>query len=105
MIFEFENFKDKKLVIVTHQSYENIKAAINKNIKHILEDIIGENFKYSIKTVDKMKKFANSLSELKEIIEKLASNQVQIEKCFDRLAEIQNKPEMFFKLKQVNTKY
>jgi len=99
--FEFENFKDKKLIIVSHQNFDNIKASLAYNIKHISENIIGDNFKYSIKTVEKMKKFQNNLSELKEIIDKFEVNQNYIENCFTRLNTIKKHEDLFLKLKKV----
>jgi len=96
-----ENFKDKKLLIITHQSFDNVKSILTKNIKHITDDLIGENFKFSIKTVEKMKKFSGNIIELKEIIDKLELNQNNIERNFGRLTIIQKRPELFLKLKQV----
>jgi len=98
--FEFENFKDKKLTIVSHQNFDNIKASLAYNIKHISENIIGD-LKYSIKTVEKMKKFQNNLSELKEIIDKFEVNQNHIEKSFKRLNTIKKHEDLFLKLKKV----
>ena len=100
--FHFENYKDKKLLIISHTSYDAIKQVLAKNIKHILENIIGENFRYSMKTVEKMKKFSDNLIDLKDIIDKLEQSQNQIEKNFGRLSVIQKRPELFLKLKQVS---
>ncbi len=63
--------------------------------------VLGETFKYSNRTIDKMNKFKANLLDLKDIIEKLESCQMLFEKHIVRISYIQRYQDIFGKLKQV----
>lgn len=106
MEFKMENYKDKKFVIITHESFKSIKENIHKNIK-TLDDCVSEkeNFRYSTRTLMKLNNFRNSLSELCDLVDHLENNQINLEKNMNKANILQKNQDMFMKLKQAEQYY
>jgi len=65
MTFKCGNFRDKKFIVISHESFKEIKDNLHKNIK-ILEECIAEkdNFRYSTKTSQRMHSCKANLAEI-----------------------------------------
>lgn len=102
--FQLCNFKDKKFIIIQHESYKEIKDLLNKNIK-VLEDCASDNelLQISNKIYINLKTFKDNLLELYEMIEKIEVNQINLEKQMNKANILQKNQDMFMKLKQAES--
>lgn len=106
MIFKCGNFRDKKFVVILHESFKEIKDNLHKNIK-ILEECIAEkdNFRHSTKTSQKMHTYKASLAEVYDLVDHLEVNQLNLEKYMLKANALQKNHDMFMKLKQAESYY
>ena len=96
------NFKEKKYIVISHENYNLIKSLLSKNIKIAEENLsLLDNSKEVINILKKVNEFKTKLLELLEIIEKMQSNQIILEKHMANSIQLQKKnTDMFVKLKQ-----
>ena len=104
--FKLCNFKDKKFIVISPESYKEIKDILNKNIK-ILEDCVSDKeiFQISNKIYMNLKSFKENLLELYDIVDKIEINQINLEKQMGRANLLQKNQDMFMKLKQAESYY
>jgi hypothetical protein len=99
--FQTENFQNKIYIVITHDSYENIKENMNRNIKALEENLEnGLEFKYSLNTRSKVEFLRTSLQELYGIVDSMFTNQVHLERLMKISIMLQKTGDAFFKLKQ-----
>lgn len=105
--FKTENFKDKKYIIISHESYTGIKVLLNRNVKEIESNMaIVEGSKDKVNILIKVIDLKSKLAELHDIIEKLQNVQLHLEKHMSRSALLQKKStDLFVKLKQAEKDY
>lgn len=104
--FKLCNFKDKKFIIIKNENFKEIKDLLNKNLK-VLEDCASDKeiLQISNKIYLNLKTFKDSLLELYEIIERIETNQLNLEKHMSRANVLQKNQDMFMKLKQAESYY
>lgn len=105
--FRTENFKDKKYVIVSHQSFDKSKQVLTKAIKLTEENIfLVESSMEKINILNKAVDYKNRLSELYKTIDNLENTQLSLENLMNKSIVLQKTDnDSFIKLKQAEQNY
>ena len=106
MEFKLCNFQNKKFIVIEQENFKDIKDLLNKNIK-TCEDCVSDKeiFQISNKIYINLKTFKDSLLELYELVDKIETNQVNLEKQMCRANVLQKNQDVFMKLKQAESYY
>lgn len=104
--FVLENFKDKKYIVVSHETYALIKHALAESIKTLEESLEkNEAFKYSNKTLLKLQNFKGNVCDLNELIKQIEACQIRLENNMVKANVLQKNQDLFMKLKQAEQFY
>lgn len=104
--FELENFKDKKFIVISHESYAIIKNVLNESIKTLEENLEkNDTFKYSNKTLIKLQNFKGNVCDLNELLKQIEACQIRLENNMVKANVLQKNQDSFMKLKQAEQFY
>lgn len=104
--FELENFKDKKYIVISHETYAIIKNILSESIKTLEESLKKyDSFKHSNKTLIKLENFKGNISDLFELIMQIQTCQTRLENNMLKANVLQKNPDSFMKLKQAEQFY
>jgi len=104
--FELDNFKDKKYIVISHETYSIIKNILAESIKTLEESLEKfDSFKYSNKTLIKLQNFKVNVCDLHELIMQIEACQSRLENNMLKANVLQKNHDSFMKLKQAEQFY
>jgi hypothetical protein len=104
--FDLENFKDKKYIVISHETYSTIKNILVESIKTLEESLEKfDSFKYSNKTLIKLQNFKVNVCDLHELIMQIEACQSRLENNMLKANVLQKNQDSFMKLKQAEQFY
>ena len=105
--FSMEKYNKKEFLVIKHESYDNVIAALEKNIK-IAEDKLAyfeEEPRDNIIVVKTFEEMKNMMTEMLNIIKVLKDIQIELEGYINKTADIKKKSENFLLLKQAEKSF
>ena len=105
--FSMEKYNKKEFLVIKHDSYDNVIAALEKNIK-IAEDKLAyfeEEPRDNIIVVKTFEEMKNMMTEMLNIIKVLKDIQIELEGYINKTADIKKKSENFLLLKQAEKSF
>jgi len=104
--FQLENFKDKKYIVIAHETYPIIKTALNDALKTLQESLEkNESLKYSNKTLTKLQNFKGNVCDLNDLVKQIEACQIRLENNMIKANVLQKNQDSFMKLKQAEQFY